>query len=238
MPGMTATQIIKDIKPLGTAGYKRVLMNHGVKEPVIGVKIEELKKIQKQVKKDYQLALDLYDTRIYDAQYLAGLIADETKMTKKDLSGWLEKANCSTLCGFTVAWVTAESPHGIELARKWIDSKDENTAQTGWATLSSLVAIKDDADLDLAELKRLLQRVERTIHEQPDKVRYAMNSFVIAAGSYVTALTDLALETGKKIGKVTVDMGNTACQVPYSPDYIEKVRKRGSLGKKRKSARC
>jgi hypothetical protein len=104
--------------------------------------------------------------------------------------------------------------------------------------LSSLVAIKDDADLDMAELKQLLQRVEKTIHDQPDKVRYAMNSFVISLGSYVPALTELAVETGKKIGKVTVDMGNTACQVPYSPDYIEKVKKRGTVGKKRKTARC
>jgi hypothetical protein len=48
------------------------------------VKVEELKKIQKQIKKDYQLALDLYDTGVYDAMYLAGLIADDLKMSKKD----------------------------------------------------------------------------------------------------------------------------------------------------------
>ena len=31
-------------------------------------------------------------------------------------------------------------------------------------TLSSLVGIKDDADLDLARLKKLLQHVEKKIH--------------------------------------------------------------------------
>ena len=41
--------------------------------------------IQKKVKKDYQLAKDLYATGNADAMYLAGLIADEDKMTKKDL---------------------------------------------------------------------------------------------------------------------------------------------------------
>ena len=44
-----------------------------------------MKKIQKRVKMDYQLALDLYDTGIADAMYLAGLIADDAKMTRKDL---------------------------------------------------------------------------------------------------------------------------------------------------------
>lgn len=65
-----------------------------------------------------------------------------------------------------------------------------------------------------------------------------MNGFVIAVGSYVRDLTDLAVRAAEKIGRVTVDMGNTACQVPYAPEYIDKVRKRGSIGKKRKMARC
>src|SRR5918999_1642854 len=126
---MTADEILKRLKPLGKESYKKVLLNHGICEPVLGVKIEELKKIQKQVKKDHQLALDLYDTGIYDAQYLAGLVADETKMTRKDLRHWLATANCPTLCGTTVSWLAAESPHGRELALEWIDSKKKATAQ-------------------------------------------------------------------------------------------------------------
>src|SRR5207244_225116 len=101
---MTAEEIVEQLKPLGIDAYKKVLLNHGVKEPFFGVKIEDLKKIQKRVKKDYQLALDLYDTGIYDAMYLAGLIADDPKMTKKDLQRWLDKANCAMLSEYTVAW--------------------------------------------------------------------------------------------------------------------------------------
>ena len=72
--GMTATGIANQLEALGTDSYKKVLLNHGIQEPVFGVKIEELKKIQKRIKKDYQLALDLYDKGVYDAQYLAGLM--------------------------------------------------------------------------------------------------------------------------------------------------------------------
>lgn len=235
---MTAAEIVKQLEPLGTDSYKKVLLNHGVKEPVLGVKIEELKKIQKRIKKDYQLALELYDTRVYDVQYLAGLIADETAMTKKDLRHWLAQGNCLALCGTVVAWVAAESRYGHDLALDWIESTTENTAQTGWATLGSLVAIKDDSHLDLAELKRLLKRVEQTIHQQPNYLRYAMNGFVIALGIYVRELTQFATQAGQKIGPVSVDMGKTACKVPYAPEYIQKAQKRGVIGKKRKMARC
>jgi 3-methyladenine DNA glycosylase AlkD len=170
--------------------------------------------------------------------YLAGLIADDARMTKKDLERWVKTASCDALCGYTVPWVAAGSQHGWELALKWIESKDSGIASAGWATLVSLVAIKSDADLDLPELKKLLQRVEKTIHAAPNCVRYMMNNFVIGVGTYVKPLSDLAVKTGEKVGRVSVDMGDTACKVPYAPDYIRKVQARGTIGKKRKSAKC
>lgn len=235
---MTAAEIVDQLRPLGSESYRKVMRNHGVQEPLFGVKISDLKKFQKKIKQDYRLALDLYETGIYDAMYLAGLIADDARMTKKDLRGWLKNATSPPLAEFTIAWVATGSPHGPDLAREWIDSQHEDTAVAGWSTLSSLVSVKDDADLDIPELKQLLQRVQKTIHKSPNRVRYVMNAFVIAVGCYVRELTELARHIGEKIGTVEVDMGDTACQVPYAPDYIDKVKKRGTIGKKRKSAKC
>ena len=235
---MTAKVILEEIKPLGSDSYKRVMFNHGVKEPFFGVKISELQKIVRRIKKDYQLALDLYDTGNYDAMYLAGLIADDARMTKADLRRWVAKAYCPGLCGATVPWVAAGSAHGWELGLEWIDSKTTLVAVTGWATLASLVSIKHDSQLDLLKLKQLVQRVEKTIHEAPDLVRYQMNGFVIAVGSYVQPLTDTAIQTAERIGPVMADMGNNSCKVPFAPDYIRKVQQRGTIGKKRKTAKC
>ena len=235
---MGATDILNELKPLGRESYRKVLRNHGVREPCFGVKIEDLKKIQKRIKKDYQLALDLYATGVYDAMYLAGLIADDSRMTREDLQRWVEGANCAGLSEYTVPWVAAESSHGRELALRWIDASQESVAAAGWATLSSLVAIKEDSDLDVAELRALLARVQKTIHAQPNRVRYVMNGFVIAVGSFVKPLTDQALRTAGKIGELSVDMGGTACKVPYAPEYIKKVQQRGAIGKKRKMAKC
>ena len=158
---MTAEEIVEQLKPLGSDAYKKTLRNHGIKEPFFGVKIEELKKFQKKIKKDYRLALDLFNTGIYDAMYLAGLIADDLKMTKSDLQHWVATANCATVSEYTVPWVAAESLHGRELALEWIESKKESVASSGWATLSGLVAIKDDAELDLAALYRSGRRSAR-----------------------------------------------------------------------------
>lgn len=235
---MSAKEILAELKPLGSDSYKRVIFNHGVSEPCYGVKIGDMQKIVKRIKKDYQLALDLFDTGVYDAMYLAGLIADDAKMTKKDLKHWITKAYCRPLCGWTVAWVASGSPHGWELAMEWIDSKKELTAVAGWATIGSFVSITSDKDLDLPVLKKLIQRVAKSIHKEPDAVRYHMNATLISIGCHVEPLTDLVLEAAEKIGTVTADLGDNDCKVPSIADYIEKVRKRGAIGKKRKTAKC
>lgn len=236
---MTTKEVLRELEALGSESYKKLMFkNYGVREPCFGVKIGDMKKIEKRIKRDYQLALDLYNTGNYDAMYLAGLIADDARMTKRDLQRWVENAYAGALPGATVPWVAAGSPHGHAVALEWIESTKPLVAAAGWTTLACLVALEEDAELDLVELKRLMQRVQKTIHKAPDAVRYAMNSFLIAVGSYVKALTDLAIRTGETIGPVMADLGNNSCQVPFAPDYIRKVEGRGAIGKKRKTVKC
>ena len=227
-----------DLQAHGSESIKRIWLKHGYKEPFFGVKIEHLKTIQKKIKKDYQLAKDLYATGNADAMYLAGLIADDEKMTKADLQIWVKQAVSNSLCEYTVPWVATGSRYGHELAMEWIDAKEENTVAAGWATLSGLVSLKPDSELDLPELKKLMTRVVKTIHTAGNRVRYTMNGFIIAVGAYVVSLTEEATATAKKIGIVSVDMNGTACTVPDAVAYIGKIAAKGSLGKKKKTVKC
>jgi 3-methyladenine DNA glycosylase AlkD len=235
---MTAAQVLAELKPLGSESIRKILPRHGIVEPVLGVKIEELKKFQKRIGKNHQLSLDLYDTGVYEAMYLAGLVADESTMTRANLQHWVQSAKSAATCGSIVAGVAAESAHGWELALEWIASAKPTVAITGWATLAGLASIKADGDLDVPALKKLLHRVARSIHQQTDRVRYAMNSFVISVGTHVAPLKDAALQAAKKIGVVSVDMGETSCKVPRAAEVIHKAQANGKIGKKRKTAKC
>ena len=235
---MTKAEVMLELESYGNEQTKKTFLRHGAKEPFFGVKIGDLKKIEKKVKKDYQLALDLFDTGNSDAMYLAGLIADEKKMTKADLNHWVKKAYWHMLANYTVAWVASESPHGLELALNWIESDKELIAAAGWSTLASLATIKADADLDQKTFAKLIQRVVKEVHRAKNRVKYAMNCFLMAAGQCVNPLFDKALAAADKIGDVEVDMGDTDCQVPNAAAYLRKVKAAGRLGTKKKKARC
>lgn len=235
---MNVKEIMTSLEAAGSPGIKKILLKHGVKEPFFGVKVEHLKTIQKKIKKDYQLAKDLYATKNADAMYLAGLIADDEKMTTDDLRMWAKLAVSNNISEYTVPWVAAGSRYGLELGMEWIDAKEEHIAAAGWATLSGCVALTPDDKLDIPAIKKLLARIEKKIHTAQNRERHAMNGFIISVGTYVTALTKDATATAAKIGPVTVDMGGTACKVPDAAAYIKKAIGKGQHGKKKKTVKC
>jgi 3-methyladenine DNA glycosylase AlkD len=234
----SAIHILKELEALGSAQTKKIYLNHGAPDNLYGVKVGDLKGIVKRIKKDYQLAIDLYNTGNGDAMYLAGLIGDEKKMTKADLNKWAKKSSWYMISEYTVPFVAAESPYGWELANEWINSNRENVASAGWATLSGIVSTIPDERLDMKALSILLDIVAKDIHQSANRVRHTMNGFVIATGCYVKALSSKAREVAGQIGKLHVEMGDTACKVPDAIASIKKMESGKGIGMKRKTARC
>lgn len=235
---MTTAEIMTSLEEFGNEQTKKTLMNHGAQEPLFGVKVQDLKKLLKKTKKNHDLSLELYATGNSDAMYLAGLMADEKQITREQLQNWVEKAYWYFLFEYAVPWVAADTDFGFELGLEWIKSDKENIAAAGWATLAGFAGVNADENLDIETYSQLLDKVGAEIHEAQNRVRYVMNGFVIAVGTYIADLTQKSQEIGGKIGKVKVNMGGTACKVPLATEYIEKVISKDRVGKKRKTARC
>ena len=49
---MTCSEVMDELKKMGDPNVKALFIKHGVKEPLFGVKIGQLKTIQKKVKKE------------------------------------------------------------------------------------------------------------------------------------------------------------------------------------------
>lgn len=244
---MNTNDIMKELEALGSEQTVKVLKRHGARDPFFGVKIADMKKLLSKVKKAnkpggkealHKLGLELYETGNSDAMYMAAFMVDPEKMEKEELQRWVEGAYWYMLSDYSVAWTASSSRYGWELATEWIEAKNQFIASAGWATFSSIMSIKPDEELDKTALKKLMDRAKNEVHTAKNRVRYSMNQFIIAAGSFVPDLTEKAKSLGREVGIVEVDMGGTSCKVPHIVEYIEKVEKKGKLGSKRKNALC
>ena len=234
----TIAKVMQELEALGSEQTVKTFRRHGANGPMFGVKVGDLKQVLKQIKGNQALALELWETGNSDAMYLAALVADGSQMTAKQLDDWAKSAWWQMLSEYSVPWVASEHPQAFAIAKKWIASKRPPIQTSGWNAYSSTISIRADADLDLAEIEELLQMVERDIHQADNRVKYVMNGFVIAVGSYVKPLLSKAKATAKRIGVVEVNLGDTACKVPLATEYIAKVEQANRVGQKRKTAKC
>ncbi len=235
---MTKQEVMEYLESKGSAQTRKIYYRHGARDPFFGVKVADLKLILKQTGKDQKLAEQLWESGNSDAMYLAALMADEKSISKERLRSWVKGAYWYMLSEFSVAAIAAESPYGWELGLEWIKESDEMIASAGWATLSCCISLFPNDSLDSAAIEKFLENIEQHIHQQKNRVRYAMNNFVINVGVHMPALSPRAQQVAATIGKVEVNMGNTSCAVPLAGDYIKKCIEKGRLGKKRKYARC
>lgn len=238
MPSVTS--VMAELKRKGSEKTCKMYARHGmVTERMFGVSVADLKVIARTIKGQQALACELYETGNLDAMYLAGLVAAGAQMSEKELNRWAEgAANLQMISEYTVPWVAVENPSARKLATKWIKSKKEHVASAGWCTYAGLVATKTDQALDLAEIEGLLGTVMQEVHAAQNRVRYTMNGFVIAVGTYVKPLLKQAKATARQIGAVSVDVGDTACTVRLATAHIEKIEASGRVGQKRKTIRC
>ncbi len=236
----TVASVMSELKKKGKEQTRKIYARHGMApERVYGVSIADLKVIAKTIKGQQDLAYGLYETGNMDAMYLAGIVADGSKLSGAQLNKWAKSAvDLQMISEYTVPWLAVENSQARELALEWMNSKDSHIAASGWCTYTGLLSIRPDGDLDLREIKSLLARVTKEIGGAPNRVKMTMNSFVIAVGIHVKPLLKEAKAVAEELGTVQVNVGDTACKVPLAIAYIEKAEKAGKVGKKRKTLRC
>ena len=214
------TTLKKFAKPQTAAIYKR----HGSGENVFGVLTSEIAKLHKKIKLDHALALELWKTGNAEARALALLIADPAKLTRRDADRFLKDGPIGFV-GCYLAPLVARSAIADETMRAWMKSKDELTREMGFGVLSA--RLKDDPDcITDRDAEKLVETIESQIHASPNKARHAMNGALIAIGTFKPSLRDTAVAAARRIGKVTVDHGETGCKTPDAASYIEKALKR------------
>lgn len=218
---MTCAGILSELERLGTARNRKVYARHGIGGPAYGVSFGDLKKLCRQIRVDHGLARLLWATGNHDARVLATMIADPQQADGALLDEWAADLDNYVLTDALAAFA-GRAPCAREKMEAWIASDEEWIGQLGWGVVAQLAL--HDATLSDDAFKPFIARIERDIHRAKNRVRHAMNNALIAIGTRSDALAAEAVAAARRIGKVEVDHGDTACRTPDAATYIEKAR--------------
>ena len=221
---MKTTEVLATLKKLGRPQTAAIYRRHGSGEQVFGVLTSEIAKLQKRIKVNHALAMELWRTGNAEARILALRVADPGKLTRSDADGLVQDGPVRFV-GCYLSGLLARSPIAEQTMHAWMKSPDEFRREMGYGILGA--RLKDEPDsLSDADAERVLATIEKEIHRSPNWPRYAMNSALISTGVFKPALRKKAIGAAKRIGKVEVDHGETNCKTPAAVPSIEKASNR------------
>lgn len=230
--------VMQELEALGKERSKKMYISNGAHEPVFGVATGAMKPMAKKIKKNQPLAEQLYATGNYDAMYFAGVIADPKAMTEADFDRWIEGAYFYMLSDYVVAVTLAETDIAQAVADKWIASGEELKMSAGWSCYCWLLGNRKDNDFSASKLAGMLDQVEQTIHDAPERTKSAMNNFIYTVATSYVPLHDKAVETAMAVGPVEIKRDKKKSSILNASENIQKEVDKGRLGFKRRYVRC
>ncbi|QPQ34473.1 DNA alkylation repair protein [Lysinibacillus sp. JNUCC-52] len=235
---MNVEEVMQELEALGKERTKKIYMSNGAHEPLFGVATGAMKPIAKKIKINQPLAEELYASGNYDAMYFAGIIADPKAMTESDFDRWMDSAYFYMLSDYVVAVTLAEADIAQQVADKWIASGEELRMSAGWSCYCWLLGNRKDIEFSKDKIATMLENVENSIHDSPERTKSAMNNFLTTVGVSYIPLHDMALATAKAVGLVELKKDNKKSSFLHAYESIQKEVYKGRIGFKRKYVRC
>lgn len=218
---MNFTEVMAVLESLGTEQNRKVYRRHGGGAEIFGVSFANLGKLAKKLRRDHELARQLWESGNFDARNLAVMIAEAAKMDAATLDRWAYGIRSYSHAGLFARLVAAQSPASIQRIQAWMECGQDLVAQCGWDVLA-MRAMNDAAPGD-EYFEAWLGVIETRIHASLNRTKHAMNGALIAIALRSSALREKAVAAAKRIGKVEVDHGETDCKTPDAVAYIDKA---------------
>ena len=168
-------------------------------DDALGVRMNNIQKLGKQLGRDHALALALWKTGVYEARMLTAYVDEPARVTAaqmdaqaRDFDNW---AICDTLC--FVLWV--QTPHALAKIRKWAGQRDEFVKRAAFALLAG-VALKDRMATD-AQLLGCLPLIEKAAQDERNFVKKGVNWALRCIGKESVALNKAAVAVARRLAE-------------------------------------
>ena len=222
--------IVKELyskaNPKNVEGMKR----YGITstKTVLGVSAKPLFAIAKSIGINQKLALELWETGIYDARLLSTLIADAKKIKRSTMNAWAKEFDNWAICDSACMHCFRNTPHAHELAAKWVKRKQEFVRRAGFTMIATL-CVHDKKTEDAVFLKRYLPLVKKYATDERVYVRKAVNWALRQIGKRSLECNPHAVMAAKEIRKMNSSsakwIASDALRELQSPAVLERLRK-------------
>lgn len=198
---MNYSQIIKKLKSMRNQYNVDGMKRFGIDgKNMLGISNTELRAITKEIGKDHELALRLWNSKIHEAGILACLIDEPKKVTKKQMDKWANDFDNWGTCDSCCMHLFDRTPYAYEKINQWSKNKKEFVKRAAFALIASL-AVHDKKAEDKIFID-LLPIIKRESTDERNFVRKAVNWALRQIGKRNKHLNKEAIKAAKEIEKI------------------------------------
>ncbi|WP_232666416.1 DNA alkylation repair protein [Pseudonocardia sp. TRM90224] len=219
MAGTTVAEILAELAALEDPRTREINERHGDDH---GVNLGKLRAVAKRLKTQQELARQLWDTGDTAARLLALLICRPKAFDHDELDTMLRGSCTPKVHDWLVNYVVKKSAHAEDLRLAWSVDPDPVVASAGWALTTERVA-KRPAGLDLAGL---LDLIEGTMRDAPDRLQWAMNHCLAQIGIEHPEHRARAIAIGERLEVLKDYPTPPNCTSPFAPTWIAEMVRR------------
>jgi 3-methyladenine DNA glycosylase AlkD len=192
------TTLYSQANPKNVEGMARF----GIKSTgkVLGISTPFLKSLKKNIGINHELALDLWQTDIFEARILAAFIADPKILKKSEVNRWVQVFDNWAICDGVCMHCFRNTPYAHELIMKWVKKKREFVRRAGFTMIATL-CVHDKKSDDTVFLK-YLRVVYMYATDERNYVKKAVNWALRQIGKRNIKLNAAAIKTAKEIQKL------------------------------------
>jgi 3-methyladenine DNA glycosylase AlkD len=166
----------------------------------LGISVPDMRKISKENGKDHEVATELWDTGIPEAQIVAALIAEPEILTEEQMEHWVKDINSWDVCDQVCLNLFDKSSLAWKKIYDWSEREEEFVKRTAFSLIACIAwHDKTLADEKLIELFPLIKR-EST--DERNFVKKAVNWALRHIGKKNKNLNNAAITLAKEIKQI------------------------------------
>ena len=220
---MTITEFIDELKGLSSEALRREYIRNGANERVLGLKYTYLQHYKKELGKNSDYAVKLWNTQIPEVQILATMLINEQSLTAELVNEWNNDIDFYLLSDAFIGNVLTPYKGSLSLANKWIHSKDEYTLRHAYSIIFMLA--KENGFMKDEVFAKYLIKIEEDIQTAPNRAKETMLYSLLNIGRRSRKLNDDAIAAMERIGFVDINHGTTGSITPNVLDILKIVKK-------------
>jgi 3-methyladenine DNA glycosylase AlkD len=197
-PRSNVASVLAWLKKHSSASTHEGMVRYGIPaDNASGVSVADIRVLAKQLGRDHDLALALWETGSYEARMLTPFIDEPARVTPAQMDRWCRDFDSWAICDALCFHLFDKTPHAWSKIAKWSEARGEFVKRASFALLAS-VALHDKTAPDKPFLDSLAL-IERAATDDRNFVKKAVSWALRAIGKRNPTLRAAAVEVASRL---------------------------------------